>query len=174
MRRSWMIVLVLSIILTAALPAMAQQSQSGNRVTDSILQVGVQTSYRPFGGITIKKHITNTLMLQGTVSLMESTGSFGTRLLFDLGTKGDVFRYTGIGVAMGYYADWSESLGEYMRKELGFEALIGIDYPLSFFGKDTPLSASLEVALQAIGRLDDDTFKIHPRTGVNAGLTYWF
>jgi hypothetical protein len=75
---------------------------------------------------------------------------------------------------VGYYPGWSESLGNHTKTEIGIEALIGIDYPLAFFGKNTPLSASLEVALQAISPLSGDSFSILPRTGVNAGLHYWF
>jgi hypothetical protein len=174
MRRLWMMVLVLSMLFTTALPALAQEGDSGNRISDSILQIGVQYGHRPFSGITIKKHVTNKLMLQGTVALTERTGSVGTRLLFDLGVKGDVFRYAGIGATVGYYPGWSESLGNHTKTEIGIEALIGIDYPLAFFGKNTPLSASLEVALQAISPLSGDSFSILPRTGVNAGLHYWF
>lgn len=174
MRRFWMIALVLSMLSTAAWPVVAEENQTGNRVSDSILQVGVQYAHRPFAGITVKKHISNKLMLQGTVALTEWTGSIGTRLLFDLGLKGDVFRYTGIGVAVGYNSNWSETLGDHYETELGVEALIGIDYPLAFFGKNTPLSTSLEVAIQGISLLNSDTFKIVPRTGVNAGLHYWF
>lgn len=174
MRQFRTLLILFVIMLSTAVSAFAQDSPAGNRVSGSILQVGVQYAYRPFSGIVVKGHVSDKLMLQGTVTLTEWNGSVGARLLYDLGVKGDVFRYTGFGAAVGYYSDWSATLGDHYRTELGVEAFIGIDYPLTFFGKNTPLSASLEVALQAVTPLQSGTFSIVPRTGVNAGLHYWF
>jgi len=163
------IALLASLILSgptfAAAPVANEAAPAAAITADNSFQIGVHFGDVPFSGISVKKRVSSGLIMEGIANLNESYATGGARLLFDLGKRGNVFRYMGVGVAGGVFG-YNQS---YPTTLSGIQGFIGIDYPtLGVF------SFSTEIMIQMIKTDSVTETRYSPKTGINWGWNYWF
>ncbi len=157
--------LAISILLAAALLFSGVVQAETPAAPAQSFQIGLHIGGAPFEGITIKKRITSRLVLEGLANLNDGIATGAGRILFDLGNRGNVFRYTGFGVGGGV-----TNLSLDPMSIIGVQAFIGLDTPLAFFSLTSPFSFSAEIVLQ----LTQMNGQLWTATGLNTGWHYWF
>lgn len=160
-------ILFVLLVISLLAPPAALAAESGAASSGNTFQIGMHFGDLPFSGIAIKKRVSSGLMLEGMANLNEYVISASGRLLFDLGNRGHVFRYIGIGVGGGSATYITESMAS-------VQGFIGIDYPINFFGLNQIFSFSTEIVMQATQVQVDGKPTIVPKTGLNWGWHYWF
>ncbi|HHW11275.1 MAG TPA: hypothetical protein GXX29_15070 [Firmicutes bacterium] len=148
-----------------ATPGAGAKTGTADGKAGNSFQIGMHFGDEPFSGISIKRRVSSGIIMEGIANLKDYCATGSVRILFDLGKRGSVFRYMGVGLGGGVV-----DIGIAEPTTLaGVQGFIGIDYPtLGVF------SFSTEIMMQIIHTRSKSQNQFLPKTGINWGWNYWF